>query len=68
MYISNIIPTFAVENQLKRLSKMKTLELTQEELNCILFAINSRLNGIRGFHSYEEEHLESVVKKLLKIK
>lgn len=46
---------------------MKTLELNQQELNCILFIARMRLNSIRGFHTFEEDDLKSVINKLLKI-
>ena len=51
----------------KSVKQMKTLELNQQELNCILFIARMRLNSIRGFHTFEEDHLESVINKLLKI-
>lgn len=41
------------------------LQLTDEELNVLLFALNTRLQAIRGFNAFEEEHIKSVKNKLL---
>lgn len=47
---------------------MKTLDLTQSELNAIHFAIKTRLNAIRGYHTFEEDELQSVLNKIDNIK
>lgn len=47
---------------------MKTLVLTEKELNVLLFAVNTRLHSIRGFHSYEEEYLDEISKKISKLR
>ena len=33
------------------------LQLTDKEFNVLLFAINTRLQAIRGFNAFEEERL-----------
>lgn len=43
------------------------LQLTDEEFNVLLFALNTRLQAIRGFNSFEEEHLESIKNKILEV-
>ena len=56
---------FAPEN-IKQ-SIMKGLQLTEKELNVLLFALNTRLQSIRGFNSYEEEHLENIKNKIIEL-
>ncbi len=46
---------------------MKDLQLTEKELNVLLFALNTRLQSIRGFNSYEEEHLENIKNKIIEL-
>lgn len=46
---------------------MKDLQLTENELNVLLFALNARLQSIRGFNCYDEEHLENIKKKIIKL-
>ena len=41
------------------------LQLTDKEFNVLLFAINTRLQAIRGFNAFEEERLESIKNTLL---
>ena len=43
---------------------MKEIAFTQQELNVILFALNVRLNSIRGYYLTEESHIESAINKI----
>ena len=43
---------------------MKEIALTKEEVNVLLFALKTRLNSIRGYHSYEEGYIEGIINKL----
>ena len=48
----------------KTIKNMKEIALTKEEVNVLLFVLKTRLNSIRGYYSYEEEYIESIINKL----
>ena len=46
---------------------MKDLQLTEKELNVLLFALNTKLQSIRSLNSYEEKHIENIKNKILEL-
>lgn len=63
MAISEKSYNFALRND-KTIKNMKEIALTKEEVNVLFLALKTRLNSIRGYYSYEEEYIKSIINKL----